>query len=48
MTEQIYANKKGFKCVWSQLGKCDGKDPQEYAKDPLTAKKVTKEFDGVI
>jgi hypothetical protein len=30
MSEQIYVNKNGFKCVVSQLMKTDGKDPQEH------------------
>lgn len=50
MNEKIYANKTGFKCVWSQLGKTDGCDPVEYEKngrDKTKCRKVTKDFDDV-
>lgn len=30
MNEELYVNKRGFKCVRSQLAKTDGYDPQEY------------------
>lgn len=30
MSEELYVNKNGFKCVRSQLAKTDGHDPQEY------------------
>jgi len=30
MPEEIYVNKRGFKCVRSQLAKTDGRDPQEH------------------
>lgn len=30
MSEELYVNKRGFKCVRSQLAKTDGRDPQEY------------------
>jgi len=30
MTEELYVNKRGFKCVRSQLAKTDGRDPQEH------------------
>lgn len=49
--EKIYANKNGFKCVWSQLAKTDGYDPQDYQKydkEKAKCKKVTKDFDEVI
>lgn len=32
MTEELYVNKNGFKCVKSQLAKTDGRDPQEHAQ----------------
>lgn len=31
MPEELYVNKRGFKCVRSQLAKTDGRDPQEHA-----------------
>lgn len=30
MSDELYVNKNGFKCVRSQLAKTDGRDPQEY------------------
>jgi hypothetical protein len=30
MSEEIYMNKNGFKCVRAQLIKTEGRDPQEY------------------
>lgn len=32
MTEELYVNKNGFKCVMSQLAKTDGRDPQEHGQ----------------
>lgn len=32
MSEELYVNKRGFKCVRSQLAKTDGRDPQEHAR----------------
>lgn len=32
IVEDVYVNKKGFKCVKSQLAKTEGRDPQEYEK----------------
>jgi len=31
MSEPLYVNKNGFKCVRSQLAKTDGRDPVEHA-----------------
>lgn len=30
--ENLYVNKRGFKCVESQLAKTEGKDPQDYER----------------
>jgi len=30
MSEELYVNANGFKCVRSQLAKTEGHDPQEY------------------
>lgn len=32
MPEDLYVNKRGFKCVRSQLAKTEGRDPQEYER----------------
>jgi len=41
MSEPLYVNKRGFKCVESQLAKTEGRDPQDwekYKEDPAKQK----------
>lgn len=42
MSDDIYMNKSGFKCVKVQLAKTEGRDPQEYERA-----KLLSQTDGV-
>ena len=52
MTEELYVNKRGFKCVRSQLAKTEGRDPQEYdyavkaGNDTKVLRVMAVEYDG--
>jgi len=48
MSDEMYVNKNGFKCLMSSLQKTDGIDPQEYHRAKMIHGEDTPEFKNAL